>query len=151
MLDIETSGLDARRAAILAIGAVNVEGGQIRLDSCWQTLVRPPPELSVAPEAIQIHQLLRADLEHAPSIEAALPELLRRLAGARACGACRRDRCALPRPGTETAVSASTTRAGAGHGASGDGACSRGALSDRLCRAAYHTFARSALGAGRSA
>jgi DNA polymerase-3 subunit epsilon len=81
VLDIETSGLDARRDAILAIGAVDVEDGQILLDRCWQTLVRPPAEQVVAPEAIEIHQLLRADVDRAPPLDAVLPELLRRLQG----------------------------------------------------------------------
>jgi DNA polymerase-3 subunit epsilon len=81
VLDIETSGLDARCDTILAIGAVDVEGGQIVLDRCWQTLVRPPAELALAPEAIQIHQLLRADVDRAPPVDAVLPELLCRLQG----------------------------------------------------------------------
>ncbi len=81
VLDIETSGLDARRDAILSVGLLGVEGGRLRLDTRWSTLARPPAGLLVGGESIRIHGLTRAELAEAPSLEAVLPELLGLLRG----------------------------------------------------------------------
>lgn len=81
VLDIETSGLDARRDAVLAVGLVGVEAGRVRLDRRWSTLVRPPAGLLVGGDSIRIHGLTRAELAEAPPLEAVLPELLGLLAG----------------------------------------------------------------------
>ncbi len=81
VLDVETSGLDPRRDALLAIGLVAIEAGRIRLDRRWSTLVRPPDGLLVGGDSIRIHGLLRADLAAAPPPDEVLPELLARLRG----------------------------------------------------------------------
>ncbi len=81
VLDTETSGLDARRDAILAIGLVNIENGRIVLESAWQTLVQPPPGMAVASESIRVHGLMRNDLANAPPLSDVLPMLLERLRG----------------------------------------------------------------------
>jgi DNA polymerase-3 subunit epsilon len=81
VLDIETSGLDPRRDALLAIGVVEIEAARVRLDRCWHSLVRPPEDLLVNAESIRIHGLTRAELAAAPSAAEALPELLKRLRG----------------------------------------------------------------------
>ncbi len=81
VLDIETTGLDARRDAVLSIGLVEIEEGRIRLDKRWYTLVRPPDDMVVPAESIRIHGLLREDVAGAPSFAEILPDLLCRLAG----------------------------------------------------------------------
>jgi DNA polymerase-3 subunit epsilon len=80
-LDIETSGLDLRHDAVLAIGLVEIEAGRVLIERAWHTLVRPPEELIVPAASIRIHGLLRRDLADAPPLSEALPELLRRLRG----------------------------------------------------------------------
>jgi DNA polymerase-3 subunit epsilon len=81
VLDIETTGLDVRRDALLAIGLVEIEAGQVRLDRCWETLVQLPPEVPLRPDAVAVNGLLRADTAVAPPLDDVLPELLRRLVG----------------------------------------------------------------------
>jgi DNA polymerase III subunit epsilon len=79
VLDVETSGLDPRRDAILAIGVVPIDGGRIRVSQCWQSLVRPPADLLVAADSIRIHGLLRDDLAAAPALPDVLAALVPRL------------------------------------------------------------------------
>jgi DNA polymerase III subunit epsilon len=81
VLDVETSGLDARRDELLAVGLVEVEAGRIRLDRTWYSLVRPPEGILVGAGSIRIHQLTRAELADAPPLTTVLPELLERLRG----------------------------------------------------------------------
>ncbi|MFN8472434.1 MAG: exonuclease domain-containing protein [Anaerolineae bacterium] len=81
VLDLELSGLDTRRDAILAIGLIDIEHGRIRLESAWQTLVQPPAGMAVASESIRIHGLMRTDLAKAPPLAEVLPALLERLRG----------------------------------------------------------------------
>jgi DNA polymerase-3 subunit epsilon len=81
VLDIETSGLNARRDALLAIGLIEIEQGRVRLDRRWYTLVRPPQGMLVAASSIRIHGLLRDELAAAPPPDTILEELLDRLAG----------------------------------------------------------------------
>ncbi|EFO81799.1 DNA polymerase III, epsilon subunit [Oscillochloris trichoides DG-6] len=81
VLDIETSGLNHKRDALLAIGLVEIEEGRIHLNRHWYTLVRPPEGLEVDASSIRIHGITRAELEDAPLADVVLPELLARLAG----------------------------------------------------------------------
>ncbi len=81
VLDVETSGLDYRRDALLAIGMVPIEEGRVRLDRHWYTLLRPPDGLLVGADSIRIHGLLRDELAQAPPATEVLPELLRQLSG----------------------------------------------------------------------
>ncbi|NJN66162.1 MAG: 3'-5' exonuclease [Chloroflexaceae bacterium] len=81
VLDIETSGLDPRWDSILAIGAVDIEGGRVRLDRRWYSMTRPPEPSKVAAASIRIHGLLRQELAQAPPLEPVLLELLSRLQG----------------------------------------------------------------------
>jgi DNA polymerase-3 subunit epsilon len=81
VLDVETSGLDARRDELLAVGLVEVDSGRIRLDRAWYSLIRPPAGLLVGAGSIRIHQLMRAELATAPELTEVLPELLERLRG----------------------------------------------------------------------
>lgn len=81
VLDVETSGLDPRRDALLSIGLVGVVEGRVRLDRRWSSLVRPPEGLLVGGDSIRIHGLLRAELAEAPQPAEVLTELLGLLAG----------------------------------------------------------------------
>lgn len=81
VLDVEATGLDARRDELLAIGLVEIEAGRIRLDRTWQTLVRPPEGAPVNPDAIRVHGLLSEDVHQAPTEADVLPQLLARLKG----------------------------------------------------------------------
>ncbi|NNJ09704.1 3'-5' exonuclease [Chloroflexales bacterium ZM16-3] len=80
VIDIETSGLDERRDALLAIGLVEINAGRVDLARRWYSLVRPPEGLLVGAGSIRIHGLLRAELAVAPPVEEVLPLLLERLA-----------------------------------------------------------------------
>jgi DNA polymerase-3 subunit epsilon len=81
VLDVETSGLDPRRDALLAVGLVEIEAGRVRLDRRWRSLVRPPEGLLVDAASIRVHGLTRAELADAPPADAVLPALLERLRG----------------------------------------------------------------------
>lgn len=81
VLDLETSGLDARQDAILAIGTVEVAQGRVQLASAWQTLARPPAGMAISVESIRIHGLLPEQVAAAPALETLLPALLDRLSG----------------------------------------------------------------------
>lgn len=81
VLDVETSGLDARRDALLAVGLVDIDDGRVRIDRCWKTLIRPPDSLVVPAESIRIHQILRGDVAEATPPADVLPALLQRLQG----------------------------------------------------------------------
>jgi DNA polymerase-3 subunit epsilon len=79
VLDIETSGLNYKHDAILAIGLVEIDQGRIQLDRRWYTMVRPPEEMMVQADSIRIHGLLRGELSQAPPCEEVLLELVERL------------------------------------------------------------------------
>jgi DNA polymerase-3 subunit epsilon len=81
VMDVETSGLDSKRDALLSIGLVEIEHGRIQMDTRWYTLIRPPEHLEVPAASIRIHGLLRDEVARAPTLEEILPELLRRLYG----------------------------------------------------------------------
>jgi DNA polymerase III subunit epsilon len=78
-LDLETGGLDTKRDAVIAIGMVPVRGGLIRLREAYRTLVRPEDRSGITPDSVHAHQLVWRDLEQAPSLEDALPEVDRRI------------------------------------------------------------------------
>jgi len=79
VLDVETTGLNSRRDAMLSIGIVDIDDGRIRLDRQWYTLLRPPDHVKVSAESIRIHGLLRQDVATARPPEEVLPELLAHL------------------------------------------------------------------------
>lgn len=81
VMDVETTGLNPRRDALLAIGLVEIDEGRIRMDRRWYTLVRPPDDAPVNAEAIRVHGLLPQDVEHAPLLSEVVPDVLRRLTG----------------------------------------------------------------------
>lgn len=78
-LDIETTGLDPARDAIVSIGAVPFSLHRIPLAQRRYWLVRPPGALSS--RSVTFHHITHSDIEHAPDLAAVLPELLDLLAG----------------------------------------------------------------------
>ena len=78
VVDLETTGLDPRRDAIVAWSAVPVDGGRVVLAGAREGLVRPPRE--VPAESIRIHGLRELDLAGAPALEDAVDALLEAMA-----------------------------------------------------------------------
>lgn len=66
-LDLETTGLDPKRDAIVSFGVVPVDGGRVRLDRSDYREVRP--EAEAASPAVAIHGLRPVDLAEAPTFE----------------------------------------------------------------------------------
>lgn len=66
-IDLETTGLNAARDAIVSFGVVPVQGGRARLDEAEYRVVKPPVELS--PRSVAVHGILPSDLEEAPPLE----------------------------------------------------------------------------------
>ena len=78
-VDLETSGLDPRRHAILSIGVLPFTLQGIRLADRRQWLLRPPAGFSG--ESVAFHHITHGDIEQAADFEAVLPALLDTLAG----------------------------------------------------------------------
>jgi DNA polymerase-3 subunit epsilon len=79
VVDTETTGLDPQVDEVISFAAVPVQGGRIAAGELVRGLVRPrrPP----APESVEIHGLLAADLESAPPAPEAIRPLASALAG----------------------------------------------------------------------
>ncbi|ABI56190.1 3'-5' exonuclease [Alkalilimnicola ehrlichii MLHE-1] len=78
-LDMETTGLDPDRHAIVSIGLVPFDLQRIRLPDRRHWLLQPPrPLLS---ESITLHGITHSDLANAPDLSEVLDELLEALAG----------------------------------------------------------------------
>ncbi len=73
VLDTETTGLDARTARLLQIGALRLSDGRADLDRCLETLV--DPGCAVPPASTAIHGIRDEDLKGAPSPAEALKAL----------------------------------------------------------------------------
>jgi DNA polymerase-3 subunit epsilon len=81
VLDIETSGLDAKKDIICAVGMVAIKGGRVRPGDNYYTLVCPPEGRRIDAGSIRIHGLLHDDLFQAPPLAEVLPKILCRLTG----------------------------------------------------------------------
>ncbi len=79
VVDLETTGLDPRRDAIVAWCAVPVDGGRVVLAGTREGLVRPPG--AVPATSIRIHGLRELDLAGAPGQAEAFDALLEAMAG----------------------------------------------------------------------
>lgn len=79
-LDLETSGLDPQRDAILSVGMVPIRQGVIHWGERFYSLVRPRAGHRPAEAAIRIHHILPRELEQAPELDEVLQEILERLA-----------------------------------------------------------------------
>ena len=78
-VDLELTGLDPRKDAIIAIGAVPIEAGRVRLGQSTYTLVRTSRRSEEA--AILMHKLRVNDLADAPPLEEAIDMVLEMLTG----------------------------------------------------------------------
>ncbi|TVP87521.1 MAG: 3'-5' exonuclease [Pseudomonadaceae bacterium] len=77
-LDIETTGLDPARDAIVSIGLVNCSHRRVRCAEHWYQVVRPR-HLSI--DSIPLHRITHAEVRHAPPLTEVLPALLQHLQG----------------------------------------------------------------------
>lgn len=78
-LDLETTGLDVQRHAIVSIGLVPFGLGRIPLARRRYWVVRPSRPLSNT--SITYHRITHSEVANAPDLEEVLPELLEALAG----------------------------------------------------------------------
>lgn len=84
VVDVETTGLRARRHRIVQIAVVTVRADGTVLDR-WSTLVHPPLGWVGGRTARRIHRLRAADLREAPRFADVAGELVRRLDGTVVC------------------------------------------------------------------
>ena len=78
-LDLELTGLNPTRDAIIAVGAVPIDEGRVSLGQSIYTLVRTSKRSER--EAVLLHKLRVADLADAPSLEDAIDLILESLSG----------------------------------------------------------------------
>jgi DNA polymerase-3 subunit epsilon len=78
-LDLETGGLDPRHDPIIAVGMVPIRGGTLRLGEAYYSLARLEPGRSIDPASVRAHQLVLAELAHAPPLAEVLREIDRRV------------------------------------------------------------------------
>jgi len=78
-LDMETTGLDERRHAIVSIGVVPFTLGRVAVSKRRYWVVRPPRPLSE--KSVTFHHITHADIAQAPDLAEILDELLDALAG----------------------------------------------------------------------
>jgi DNA polymerase-3 subunit epsilon len=79
VLDLETTGLDVAKDAIVAAGGLRVLGGRAAAATAFRLLVRP--DRDVPADAIRIHGLLPGELAAAPPLAEQLTTLLDRTVG----------------------------------------------------------------------
>jgi len=78
-MDMETTGLDERRHAIVSVGLVPFTLGRISLSQRRHWILRPSRPLSST--SVTFHHITHADIAKAPDFEEILDELLQALAG----------------------------------------------------------------------
>ncbi|MGJ7458957.1 3'-5' exonuclease [Halomonas sp. MA07-2] len=78
-LDIETTGLDPRRHAIVSVGVVPFSLSRIPLRERRYWVLKPARELTE--QSVILHRITHAEVEHAPDLAEILPELLELLRG----------------------------------------------------------------------
>ncbi|GEK72774.1 MULTISPECIES: 3'-5' exonuclease [Halomonas] len=78
-LDMETTGLDARRNSIVSIGLVPFTLGRIAVTERRYWIVRPRRTLNA--ESVTFHHITHADIANAPELGDILEDLLDALAG----------------------------------------------------------------------
>jgi len=78
-LDIETTGLDAKKDRIVSIGLVQISELGIKLDTCWHKIIKTNKEL---PEkSVVIHNITDDESALGITIEDAIAKLLKKLKG----------------------------------------------------------------------
>jgi DNA polymerase-3 subunit epsilon len=79
VLDLETTGLDPRKDQIISYATVPIDEGRIQVGGISQSLVKPTRAIPAS--SMRIHGIRPADVEAAPSLDEALPSLLRAMTG----------------------------------------------------------------------
>ncbi|WP_163559888.1 3'-5' exonuclease [Halomonas sp. NO4] len=78
-LDLETTGLDPRRHAVVSVGAVPFTLDRIRLAERCYWVVQPTRPLSS--KSVTLHRITHSEIAEAPDLERILPELFEVMAG----------------------------------------------------------------------
>lgn len=78
-VDMETTGLDESRHAVVSIGLVPFDIRRIRLAGHRYWVVNPPRALDV--HSITFHHITHSDIARAPDLSAVLPDLLEAMKG----------------------------------------------------------------------
>jgi DNA polymerase-3 subunit epsilon/CBS domain-containing protein len=73
VIDTETTGLDARKAHIVEIALVPIEGGRLAADAACRRLIQP--DVAIPAQATRIHGIDAAAVANAPRFTEAWPEL----------------------------------------------------------------------------
>ena len=79
VIDVETTGLDAKTDAILSYGCVPVDDGRAVVGDSRYSLVRPARTADTA--SVTVHGLRTVDLQYAPDSNAAATALMQALTG----------------------------------------------------------------------
>ena len=80
-LDLETTGLNAERDAILSIGMVPIRHGAVQWAERFYAMAHPDAGVSLTKDALRIHHIMPEEVAAAPPIERLLPDIERRVAG----------------------------------------------------------------------
>lgn len=78
-LDMETTGLDEHRHAIVSIGVVPFTLGRIKLSERRYWVLKPPRPLSAS--SVAYHHITHSEIAHAPDLDRVLEAVLEALAG----------------------------------------------------------------------
>jgi DNA polymerase-3 subunit epsilon len=78
-LDVETTGLDPRRDAIVSIGMVPFDSRRIHLSERRYRLVKP--ECALGSRSVTLHHITHTAIENAPDFATILPELISAMTG----------------------------------------------------------------------
>lgn len=78
-LDIETTGLDSKKDAVVSIGLVQISDLGIKLNTCWHQIIKTNKGLPG--KSVVIHNITDDETAEGITIEDAIPELLLRLKG----------------------------------------------------------------------
>lgn len=73
-IDLELTGLDERKDAIVAIAGIKMTGGKIDMSQTYYSLVRP--ELGTDVDNVVIHEITPSDLKSMRTIDKVLPEFI---------------------------------------------------------------------------
>lgn len=78
-LDLETTGLDPKRDAIVSVGLMPFTLPRIRCADARYQVVKPLSELT--PESVAFHRITHSDLNQAPRLDSMLAEILEIMCG----------------------------------------------------------------------
>ena len=78
-VDLETSGLDAKRDQILSVGMVPIRGGTIHLGEAYYSLTRPRERIAL--DGLPAHHILPGELDRGRDLSEILEDIDPRLEG----------------------------------------------------------------------